>query len=400
MMKPEIRMKSGARMTNRRPTSSWGFRHSSFIRISGFVILVFARLALADDPKPKVAVFPLGGTATAEQREKVGFSLRAKLDRDGTYAVIDGPTMIDLTGEQVLAFDTKLDVADKLSKDEKPEVLIWGELNTANQGTSLKIRVFDQRQFDPLPHAFEKAIRQPTDMRFVVEEILQTLDGMKTFEHPNEVAVQHDATAEKLWETNPNLVTNGTFDVADHWAGLLGPDKYTVKFSDALPDRDKVVIYRMPINGEHPNNVLAMNLSKGTAESYGLACLGDAIKIEPKTRYRVSFRYKSDGPKLHVFIKGYTTGKNIKGETVERECYRRQVPPTGKTDGEWVTVVDEMNPQHSVFPVEFLRVDLYAYLQEGVVMFDDITLKAVGAQNRIAKDAAIKPPASMPWKKD
>ncbi len=363
-------------------------------------VFICGRTALADDPKPKVAIFPLGGSATPEQREKVGFSLRAKLDREGTYEVIDGPTMTDLAGEQAFTFDTKLDVPDKLSKDEKADVIIWGELNKTNQGMALRVRVFDHRQLDPLPHAFEKAIRLPTDMRFVVEEILQTLEGIKAFEHPNEIAVQNDAVAEKLWATNPNLVTNGTFDADANWAGLLGPDKYTVKFSDALPNKDKVVIYRMPAAGEHPNNVLAMNLSKGTAESYGLACLGDAIKIEPKTRYRLSFRYKSDGPKLHVFVKGYTTGKNIKGETVERECYRRQVPPTGKTDGEWVTIIDEMNPQHSAFPVEILRVDLYTYLSPGVVMFDDITLKAVGAQNRVAKDAAIKPPASMPWKKD
>jgi len=308
--------------------------------------------------------------------------------------------MTDLVGDQAFAFDTKLDVPQKIAKDEKIDVLIWGELNTADQGTLLKVKVFDNRQLDPLPHAFEKAIRQPTDMRFVVEEILQTLQDIKAFEHPNEVAVQHDATAEKLWESNPNLVVNGTFDVAANWAGIYQADKYTVKFSDALPDKDKIAIYRMPINGEHPNHVLAMNLSREAAENNGLACLSDAIKIEPKTRYRLSFRYKSDGPTLHVFVKGYTTGKNIHGDTVERECYRRQVPPTGKTDGEWVTIVDEMNPQHSAFPVETLRVDLYAYLHEGTVMFDDITLKAVGAQNRVAKDAAIKPPASMPWKKD
>jgi len=186
-------------------------------------VCICGSIALADEPKPKVAVFPLGGNATPEQREKVGFSLRTKLDRDGTYEVVDGPTMADLVGDQGFAFDTKLDVPQKIAKDEKIDVLIWGELNTADQGTLLKVKVFDNRQFDPLPHAFEKAIRQPTDMRFVVEEILQTLQDIKAFEHPNEVAVQHDATAEKLWESNPNLVVNGSSGIAVGMATNIPP---------------------------------------------------------------------------------------------------------------------------------------------------------------------------------
>jgi hypothetical protein len=143
-------------------------------------------------------------------------------------------------------------------------------------------------------------------------------------------------------------------------------------------------------------NVLAMNLSRTAAENNGLACLSESIKIEPKTRYRLSFRYKSDGPKLHVFVKGYTMAKNLEGKLVEREIYRRQVPPTGKTNGEWVTIVDELNPQHPAYPVQYLKVDLYAYLHPGMVMFDDVVLKAVGAQTRVAKDKAIKPPATRP----
>ena len=50
----------------------------------------------------------------------------------------------------------------------------------------------------------------------------------------------------------------------------------------------------------------------------------------------------------------------------------------------------------AAFPVQYLKVDLYAYLHEGVVLFDDVTLKAVGPQNRVAKDKAIKPPATRP----
>ena len=88
--------------------------------------------------------------------------------------------------------------------------------------------------------------------------------------------------------------------------------------------------------------------------------------------------------------------KNLEGKLVEREIYGRQVPPTAGTDGEWVTIVDELNPQHPAYPVQYLKVDLYAYLQPGLVAFDDVVLKAVGEQTRVAKDKAIKAPATRP----
>ena len=79
-----------------------------------------------------------------------------------------------------------------------------------------------------------------------------------------------------------------------------------------------------------------------------------------------------------------------------REIYRRQVPPTDATDGKWVTITDELNPQHVVYPVQELRIDLYAYLHPGTVQFADIVLKAVGSQTRQAKDDAIKSVTTQP----
>jgi hypothetical protein len=173
-------------------------------------------------------------------------------------------------------------------------------------------------------------------------------------------------------------VANGNFADSKSWQALLGPDVYPPPVEDSLPEEDKVNIYRMPDGKGGVTNVLAMNLSKGVAESYGLACLSDPIVIEPNMRYRLSFRYRSDGPKLHVFVKGYTTGKDIAGKPAEREAYRRQVPPSGSTEGQWKTVVCDLTPANPNFVVEHLRVDLYAYLSPGMVMFDNVQLKAIG----------------------
>src|SRR6478752_5578362 len=111
--------------------------------------LLILPFALAAD-KPKVAVFPLGGTASADQREKVGFSLRAKLDRDGHYDVIDGPTMAEMAGDQAIGFPTELPALQSLAKDADASVLIWGELDDK----TLRLKTFDINQPDPLPHEF------------------------------------------------------------------------------------------------------------------------------------------------------------------------------------------------------------------------------------------------------
>lgn len=341
--------------------------------------------------KPKVAIFPLGGDAKEDLRAKVGFSLRSKLDREGTYEVLDGYTMAELVGEQRVDFSTELQHVQRLAEQVEAQILIWGELRNTDRGAELRVKIFDLLQLDPQPHELKRVIARSTDLRFVSEQILEALPDVRKFEHPSEQAVQRDATAEQLWETNPNLVANPGFEEEGRWEFIFRSIRRPLQIVDRLPIPDEAVITE--VDG---SRVLAIRMSRDAAETNGLAVLSDPIPIEPSTRYRLSFRYKSDGPRLHVFVKGYTMAENIKGERAEREIYRRQVPPTAGTNGQWVTIIDELNPQHVAFPVQHLRVDLYVYLNEGLVMFDDITLKAVGEQTRTAKDAAIDKPVERP----
>jgi hypothetical protein len=363
------------------------------------LICLFTSSAFAQDaPKSKVAVFPLSGDAKETFKERVAFSLRSKLDRDGAYEAISGVEMNESVArvDKPVTFDSKSETLEPLVKSLNADVLIWGDLSAKGDGATLKVRVFDLRQLDPLPFEITQPIDQPTDVRFVSEKILEHLAGVKKFAHPTEEAVTHDATADALWKSNPNLVVNGDFAEPGHWEGVYQSERYTVKSGSALPEQDNVRIYSTLEADGTPNRALAMNLSKVAAENNGLAALSEPVKIEKGARYRLSFKYLSDGPKLHVFVKGYTLVPDGKGGAIEREVYRRQVPPTGATDGKWVTVVDDLNPQHVTFPVQLLRVDLYAYLNPGLVLFDDVVLKAVGARTRDAGDAAIDAPVTRP----
>ncbi|HET6249346.1 MAG TPA: hypothetical protein VFE47_16740 [Tepidisphaeraceae bacterium] len=352
--------------------------------------------------KPKVAVFPLGGNASASLKERVGFSLRTKLDNAGVYEPIPGPTMLDDVGDKTITLATAPDSLKPLVDDDKPVLFIWGELNDVGGGQGgqkLVVKILDTRQKDAKPREISKTINDPTELRFAIEQILETIKDVKPFEHPNESSLTDDPEARKLWEKNPNLVPDFNFASSGPWRVHYLDQEYAPPVGEKLPAVDKVCILKQPYQpGREPHNVLAMSLSKECAENNGMACLSDYIKIEPNTRYRLQFKYKSDGPSLHVFVKGYTMGPSAvekvtdgKPKIVKREVYKRQVPPSGGTDGKWVTIIDDMNPQNPTYPVQYLRVDLYAYLTPGVVMFDDIQLKAVGAMTHRAKDDAIKP---------
>lgn len=358
-------------------------------------LLAFPCLAVDLAERPIVAVFPIGGDAKDTARERAAFALRSKLDRTENFTILDGFRMKDLAAEakEEIGFNTSAEVVKELAATEKPVVILWGDL----VGTKLRVKILDAREPNATPREVIKDVKEPTDMRFATEEILEQVKGVSPFAHPEDEAVKLDARSIELWKTNPNLVANGDFSDSGCWNGILAKEYYRPPLSGSLPEADKVVIYRDP-NGSDgkANNALAMRLSRGIAETYGLACLSDPIKIEPNTRYRLSFKYKSDGPTLHVFVKGYTKGKALDGSEKMEENYRRQVPPSGGTNGKWVEVVCDLNPQHPAFAVQTLRIDLYAYLSPGVVEFDDVVLKAVGEQTRVAKDKAIKPPATRP----
>ena len=362
------------------------------------LMLLLLPLAQAKDSagtakKPCVAVFPLAGDAKPELLKRTAFSLRSKLDRLGQYEVVDGPKMDEVvaTASAPITLQSSAAQVKGLAQLVDADIILWGEIS----GTTLQVKILDLRQPNAKEQLYKKEVPEPTDLRFAVEEVLQTIQGVGAFAHPVEESLWNDPDAHRLWRDNPNLLVNGDFSKEGQWTGIYQSEFYVVPTQDSLPAVDKVAIVREKEDGQS-NNVLAMNLSKYCAENNGMAALSEPIKIEPNTRYRISFRYQSNGPVLHVFVKGYTLYPNAKGELVPREIYRRQVPPSEKTNGQWVTIVDDFNPQHVSLPVQTLKVDLYAYLNPGVVKFDDVVVKAVGKPTRAAKDAAIKPTATRP----
>src|ERR1700683_4646875 len=134
--------------------------------------------------KPVVAVFPLGGTSDQALRDRIGFSIRAKLDRDGTYEPLDQFAMKDLASAatEPLSADTSTDTIKTLATDSGAVVLIGGDCSPANGQDDLRLEVLDLRASPPTPRSFEETIADSTQVRFVVEKFLQTLPGIAPFE--------------------------------------------------------------------------------------------------------------------------------------------------------------------------------------------------------------------------
>ena len=367
------------------------------------LIACVSQYALADPAPAKatVAIFPLAGSSSQDLRDRVAFSMRMKLDREENFAAIDGPDMSDLAlmSTVPINFQTPPKAMADLANGSGAAVLIWGDMSHKNGADVIRLKIMDLRPRKPIVRSATKTVSEATDVRFAVEQILQMIPGVPSFEHPNEISVRHDAASDAAFAKNPNLVIDGDFRLPGHWFALFRLQKYALQFSDTMPDVNGVCIYRMPAPpGQPQRNVVAMNLSADAAGTNGLACLSDPIKIQPGERYRLQFRYNSNGPEIHVFVKGYASGTDIAGQPADLEVYDRQVPPAGGTNGQWVTIQDDVNPQSVVKPVERLRIDLYAYMNPGMVMFGDVQLKAVGKElpQDIAHDDAIKPPATQP----
>jgi hypothetical protein len=344
-----------------------------------FLLSLLALSAAAMADPPKVATFPLGGTSPAATRDRVGYSIRAKLDRDGAYDPIDGPTMLDIASpaKTPIDFNTTVDVLKDLTQDTGAAVLIWGDLSPVDGKDFLRLKTLDLRDKSAEIRTFQRAIPDADHIRFVVEDFLETLPGVTPFTHPDEQPVHHDPASDALFAGNPNLVVDGDFSLPGHWNAIYLSDKYPVAISDQLPARDKVVIYRQPAPDGKTTHVLAMNMSYHAATNNGLACLSDAMEIQAGVRYRLSYRYRSDGPNTQVIVRGYATAPDITGKPADLEVYRMQVPPGGATAGQWQTVEADLNPRNPDSPVQRLRLDLYTNGQPGLIMFDDVVLKAI-----------------------
>jgi hypothetical protein len=234
--------------------------------------------------------------------------------------------------------------------------VFWGEVQPAKAGYTVHFKAVDCRdELAKLVIDEERSAENVHVIPLLVDEVLRQLTG-----EPAPVTVP-DPAAERAWQTNPNLLPNGSFEKgSDHPAGW-----------DPLPDYAHWVA--SPDGG---GRCLQFDLDKGRAESYGGLYQSDYIPLRPGATYRFQVRVKSLGPTPKVFLKGYDEFPATFGfQAQPREVYRRDI--NGAPTGDWVTYSGDFAPHHATSTPRSLRVMLYAYLKPGAIYFDDCVLKEI-----------------------
>jgi hypothetical protein len=131
---------------------------------------------------------------------------------------------------------------------------------------------------------------------------------------------------------------------------------------------------------------LMLRTDLNIAQSNGLACESTWIPVIQGHRYRFMVQYHSDGPRIRIFINGFayspdqfSTPNNLASQ--RREIYRCQVLPVTKNTG-WSQTGIDFTPQslkgmRNKFPIRWVRIDFYSYLNPGNAFFRNVQLKDI-----------------------
>ncbi len=364
--------------------------------LAGFAALLIAlslllgRSAVAADGKQIVIPFDfVSKFDDGRYGRTMGDMVWKKLSREGGFVIPE--TMLDVR-DTVTSNNIELDANTPLDKvkrivvnDFGAQVAIWGSVERVPGHDwdvyDLKIRCVD---FSATPRPkviYECNARTKTVSEIPHVYIKAMLD--KLYGRRPGIPPAPDPRAEKNWKTAANLVTGGDFQsgtggVPSGWASRGGQD-------------------REPLGGlvswgrdtTNPGNrVIRFAFDKDVGDGFGVMYYSDPFPVEEGALYRFGCRYRSNGPKMIVFIKCYDEmGPSAYAPEVSqrRECYRSQNNLKGPKNV-WNTYTTDFTPKHTKYTPTTGRVMLYAYVGAGVVEFDDVVIKQIlpssSAENR------------------
>lgn len=185
----------------------------------------------------------------------------------------------------------------------------------------------------------------------------------------NILAWTDDTSVEERWKTGKNLVANGDFTY-----GQDGPANW-----DPLPAG--IIWVARPGARDPRDKCIRMDVTREVAETAGAIYYSQAFDIEEGATYRFSVAVKTEGPSPKVFIKTYADFAAAAGfDAQSREVYRAplhvKVPPIDRTG--WHTYTRDFVPYTgNENRPRSCRVMLYAYLQPGVIYWDDVAIKKI-----------------------
>lgn len=202
----------------------------------------------------------------------------------------------------------------------------------------------------------------------------------------------------------PNLVVNGGFEEGAGACPSGWDDCFIVHDKNGKELRPKVgetllgsCVRWEPATGVAASRAVCIEMDAPTAEGYGQGYFSKPIAVTPGVEYELTAAVKSDGPNAILFVKGYA---RVNGAW--REVYTKHKEAHFDRyleKGDYTTETFRFTPRHSKYPVEQVRVWLYAYLKPGRLWCDNVAVTQIGPSMTppsASKNGARPAPPSTP----
>lgn len=324
----------------------------------------------------------------------------AKIQKQGKFVVPDAIDIRDVCNQRGVKItpDTPLPEIRRVLRDLfDAHIAIWGSCEkVAGQEWDvydLAVKCADFSESLQPKMLYEKVnVRTKTVSEIPHLYVAEMLDKLYGREPGGPAPV--DQFAEQNWLDNPSLIENGNFET-----GARGvPTGWEDKGGQQREPLGNLVQWTTEA-GNTGNRVIRFTFDAGVGDGFGVMYYSKTFPVEEGAKYRFQCRYRTNGPKIIVFIKCYDEmGSQYKPSDlvrvashptsqaggpeyvpefgVLRECYRSQQNLKGAKN-QWHTHTQDFTPRHTKYTPKYGRVMLYSYLGAGVVEFDDVVLKQI-----------------------
>ncbi len=367
--------------------------------LSAMLLCGVMNTARAAQPKlPSLAVLPFV-PATRNVRNLAGrmrFAVAKKMSRNGHYKRVDDHDvnmMIDalqLPWTPPVTTATIQSVIKSLATDQTVAGFLTGRRLTLELfiGTTLTRTV--------------SATIPPnnTSPRLTIEKMLTNLCSLQ-FQHVRSWQIDPNAALKKIFDARANLVKDSQFaravqngSRARAWDVFLMKREYHPPLiskpgAKTLAANHAAVVPQSVVTPAARGYCLMLRTDLNIAQNNGLACESTWIPVTQGHRYRFMVQYHSDGPRIRIFINGFDYSPDQFSSpnnpaSQRREIYRCQVLPVKKNTG-WSQTGIDFTPQslkgmRKKFPIRWVRIDFYSYLNPGNAFFRNVQLKDISPQ--------------------
>ena len=350
---------------------------------------------VAQSKVPSLAVLPFV-PATRNDKNLAGrmrFAVAKKMSRDGHYKRVDDHDvnmMIDalqLPWTPPVTTATIQSVIKSLATDQTVAGFVTGRHLTLELFVGTKLTKTVSATIPP----------NNTSPRLTIEKMLTDLCRIQ-FHHVRSWQIDPSAALKKIFSRRPNLVKDPDFNGAAQagsravdWDVFLMKQDYHPPLlskagAKALAVNRAAIVPQSVVTPSAGGYCLMLRTDLNIAQSNGLACESTWIPVIQGHRYRFLVQYHSNGPRIRIFINGFayspdqfSTSNNLASQ--RREIYRCQVLPVTKNTG-WSQTGIDFTPQslkgmRNKFPIRWVRIDFYSYLNPGNAFFRNVQLKDI-----------------------